>query len=59
MSNFFEIDFATNHKTNDKKSRRFDPIRGHFQVGVTIYKISINMFLTVKILKNVTNGRIQ
>ena len=48
MSNFFEIDFAI--KTNDKKSQRFDPLRGHFQVRVAIYEISINMFLTVKIL---------
>ena len=46
-----ELDFAA--KTNDKKLRS---LRGHFQVRVEICKICINIFLTVKILLNITNG---
>ena len=54
LNNFFEIDFAI--KPNDKKSRRFDLSE---RINY-IYKISIKMVLTVKILtKKNMRGRMQ
>ena len=45
MSNFLEVDFTIKLMV---KIKTFRPLRGHFLVRVKHYKISINMFLTVK-----------
>lgn len=55
----YSISFITNNfaiKTN-VKNHNVRPFQGHFQVQVKIYKISINMFLTIKIVKNIMCGR--